>query len=251
MKQYKITPNTGGHIFANIEDNIENVEYSKYAIEFHATSIAPVLLEMIELKLGPCKFPSVLKNVKETAYSIAEEQLKSIRKEVVPEPIKEILGNDGLRKKEQISLLKGVHITAEQLGAIFLYAEDQGYLFSNIRYEGEPKAFDPKDVPSFIHLTDDGGVEHTGETILTDGQLKNIVEQSNFIVARFLTRGSVWHCLVQDKRGIMGRESGKMGSTPHLHYFSSAFGLTLEDAITSIKNGSYPHTPIHIPLLNY
>lgn len=252
MPHYKITPKSGGEIYANIWDNAEDVKYSDCAIDFHAKSIAPALLALIEAKLGPCRFPSVLQNINNTAYAIAKEQVvEEMRKVSIPEGIKTILDNDGLKKKEQISLLKGVSITAEQLGAIFLYGEEKGFLFSNFRVESEPKQINPKDVPSFIRLLDDGKVDYTGKTPLTEGQLRSIVNQSNFIVARFLVKDSVWHCFVQDRNGIMGNEKGKMGSIPHLHYFSSGFGLDLADVKTAILNGSYPHTSAHIPLVDY
>lgn len=251
MAQYIITPKTGERIFANIEDEVTDVGYRQYSIDFHAKSIAHVILEMIEMELGPCWYPSVLQNVVNTAYSIAEEQIESLRVLDIPGQIKTILTDDTLKKKDQISLLKGVEITAEQLGAIFLYAEEYGYLYTSIRKEIEPKQFDLKDVPSFIYLTEAGGVDYSGETMLSDGQLKSVIDQSNFIVARFLTRGSNWHCFVQDRRGITGMESGRVGSVPHLHYCSSAFGLALNDVKRAVRNGSYPHTPVHIPLKQY
>lgn len=251
MPHYKITPKTGGEIYANIWDNAESVKYSDCAIDFLAKSIAPALLALIEAKLGPCRFPSVLQNIDNTAYSIAKEQIERLRYTSIPVGVKSILDNDSLKKKEQISLLKGVAVTAEQLGAIFLYGEDKGFLFSNFRVDGEPKQFDPKDVPSFIRLLDDGTVDYTGNTSLSEGQLRSIVNQSNFIVARFLVKDSVWHCFVQDRHGVMGNEKGKMGAIPHLHYFSSAFGLDLADVKKAILNGSYPQTPVHIPLVDY
>lgn len=251
MPHYKITPKTGGEIYANIWDNAESVKYSDCAIDFHAKSIAPALLALIEAKLGPCRFPSVLQNIDNTAYSIAKEQIERLRDTSIPVGVKSILDNDSLKKKEQISLLKGVAVTAEQLGAIFLYGEDKGFLFSNFRVDGEPKQFDPKDVPSFIRLLDDGTVDYTGNTSLSEGQLRSIVNQSNFIVARFLVKDSVWHCFVQDRHGVMGNEKGKMGAIHHLHYFSSAFGLDLADVKKAILNGSYPQTPVHIPLVDY
>ena len=227
------------------------MKYSDCAIDFHAKSIAPALLALIEAKLGPCRFPSVLQNIDNTAYSIAKEQIERLRDTSIPVGVKSILDNDSLKKKEQISLLKGVAVTAEQLGAIFLYGEDKGFLFSNFRVDGEPKQFDPKDVPSFIRLLDDGTVDYTGNTSLSEGQLRSIVNQSNFIVARFLVKDSVWHCFVQDRHGVMGNEKGKMGAIHHLHYFSSAFGLDLADVKKAILNGSYPQTPVHIPLVDY
>lgn len=247
MPHYQVENYPQGTVFANIEDNVENVHYREYAIDFHAKSIAPAILCFIENQIGPCRFKSVIDNVNDTARAIAAQQIDGVKSAGVPEPIEELLTRPH-KKKEQVSLLKGVEISEEQLGAIFLFADEVGYLFSNMRFAGEPKKYSSLDVPSFIHLLDDGSVMHSGNTTLTDGQLKEIVEQSQYLVARVLSKGDNWHCFLQTRHGIMGQEPGQMGSVPHIHYISSSFGISLDDLKSAIQSGSYPKTPVHILL---
>ena len=149
---------------------------------------------------------------------------------------------------EKISLLKGVTISQEQLGTIFLYASDIGYKFSQYRFSDKPKKYIGADLPSFIHLKDDGTIEHYGETSLTDGQMKEIVIVSGFVLARILNNGTHWHCFYQNKNGVSGKESGQYGSKSHIHYISDSFGISLDEIIKGFKGGICPHSKVHIVL---
>lgn len=226
--------------------DVENVSFRDYSIAFHAKSIYPVICKFMDSILGFC-IPHI---AEEYAISMATDTVDSLKSERIPKPIMTILTDHALKKKQQISLLRGVEISPTQLGATFLFAESSGYSFSNLRFEGEPKQYSPEELPSFIYINGDG-IEHMGETELSDGQLKNIVENSNFIVARILDDGENWHCFFQTRRGVLGNEPGEYGGVPHLHYISNAFGCSLGDLKKAIKNGTYPSTKIHIPLVDY
>lgn len=91
-----------------------------------------------------------------------------------------------------------------QLGKILCVAEDNGYLFSNYRYEGKPANIKREDLPKFIHLSDDGKVEYYGTTTLTDGQMKTIVEQAGVIIVRIMKSSDHWFCLYQTFIGLKG-----------------------------------------------
>lgn len=103
-------------------------------------------------------------------------------------------------------------------------------------------------MPSFIHLCDENTIEHYGETSLTDGQMKEIITISQFVLARILNNGEHWHCFYQTRRGLLGNEPGKYGSKSHIHYISDSFGLSLEDVIKGFKAGICPHSKVHIIL---
>ena len=151
-------------------------------------------------------------------------------------------------KREQVKCLKGVELSPLHLGAIFIQAGIRGYKFSNYCYKGNPQDFSENELPSFIFLRDDGNVDIYGSTSLTDGQLKDYVKSSKFILARILDKGEHWHCFYQTKSGIQGKESGDLGSQPHIHYISDAFGISREDFIKALKGGKVPYSEVHIPL---
>jgi hypothetical protein len=98
-------------------------------------------------------------------------------------------------KKEQIKLLKNLSLTPDQLLAfIFTAYSEFGYLFSEYVGERNHKGFDPNAVPAVFGL-ENGSVHKIGPTSLTDGQLKQVIEQRKVIVSKFLDKGEQWHCL--------------------------------------------------------
>lgn len=241
----------GSSVQGNIMSNVENIHYRDYMIIFHANSIIPVMASLVENDLGPFPDGYVPKCVISSAFNQAMDAVDAYREITLPEGLKMVIDNPSLKKKQQVSLLKGVSLSVEQLCALFLYSDGQGYCFSNIRFEGKPKQFPASEVPSFIFINEYDDVEYSGNTTLSDAQLKSIVRESNFLLARILTKDNHWLCFLQDKRSILGKEPGEQGSRPHIHFISDAFGVNVEDFKIALKNGSYPHTKVHIPLINY
>lgn len=155
------------------------------------------------------------------------------------------------RKKDQIALLKGMTITTNQLlSLIFKSYKDYNYLYSRYTFETLPKDINDKKAPRFAAILNDGAVKTIGETELTDGQVKKMLTERKVVVAHFFDRGNDWHCLFTTYNSIGGKENHNNGQ-PHFHYFSSAFGITREDFIKSMKCGDYRSTSVHIDLLEY
>jgi hypothetical protein len=155
------------------------------------------------------------------------------------------------RKKEQVSLLKGLTLNPDQLmSLIFKSYEQFGYLYSKYRFENLPNGLEGKKLPKMFRLKQDGTVEKVGETDLTDGELKNVIEQRTVIVSHFFERDDVWHCFFLTYNSISGKENHKDGQ-PHFHYISSGFNISKDEFIDSMRTGKYKSTSIHIDLLDY
>lgn len=233
-------------LIGNQMDDVENADARTVLKTFHVRSITPVMVRFFEAKFGWLPF-ELFAGIHRKANEMTEALLMEIEKKPLPPQIIQLLEQD-LKKKEQVSLLKGVSLTKEQLGTMFLQAEKRGYKFSSYRFEGKPKQYDEKDLPSFIYLRENGNIEYGGDTTLTKGQMKDLVLSSDYLVTRILDNGNHWHCFFQNAKSLQGKEGGKYGSQPHLHYISDSFGIAKEDLVKSVKNGSYPHTPVHILL---
>jgi len=230
----------GELIIGNIMNEVENVDPKIFLTEFYAKSLYPAIKCMF-LKVGISNEEFCVSYAnKQSALEISKSESLEI-----PENIKKILQEEH-SKKEQVALLHGIEISDGQLEAAFLFAGKCGYSFSNYRYEKPENRYEY--VPPFIYLKDDNSVESVGPTQLSDGQLKDIVLSSNFIIARILDNGTHWHSFFQTRRGVMGKESGKYGTQSHLHYISDAFGISREDFVKEIKSGHYHNTPVHILL---
>lgn len=235
-------------IIANQMEDVENVSYRETMVKFHASSIAPAIKVMLE-KDKNFNLPCNDEIINQVALMFAKQSYNELSKESVDGKLKNIFQKE-LNKKEQIRLLKGVQLTKTQLSSLFNFAEECGYRFSHYKWQGDPKSVKEEKLPSFMHMKDDGSIEYIGETTLTEGQMRTIINQADVLIVRIFDNGSHWHCFLQTYKGLKGMESGVQGSRPHLHYLSDSFGISKADLVKMIKIGRYPNTPVHIPLLS-
>lgn len=234
-------------IIANQMEDVENVSYRETMVKFHASSIAPAIKVLLE-KDKNFNLPCNDEIINQVALIFAKKSYNDLSKESVDSKLKNIFQKE-LNKKEQIRLLKGVQLTEPQLSSLFNFAEECGYRFSHYKWQGDPKSVKEEKLPSFMHLKDDGSVEYIGDTTLTEGQMRTIINQADVLIVRIFDNGLHWHCFLQTYKGLKGMESGVQGSRPHLHYLSDSFGISKDDLVKMIKMGRYPQTPVHIPLL--
>ena len=233
-------------IVINEMGDVENVDARTFLKSYYVRAILPVYIRIIEHLRGFCPQtwydPIFVK-----ANAIAEERMSVLDSIEIPHQVKKLLESN-LFKKEQIKLLKGMSLSIDQLGGIFVQAGLLGYQFSNYCFNGIPKEYREKDLPSFIYLKDDGSIDTYGSTSLSEGQLKDLVIRSKFIVARILDDGKNWHCFYQTKSGVQAKEPGKLGAHPHIHYISDSFGVSRDDFIKALKGGRVPSSEVHIQL---
>ena len=229
-----------------MDKEIENVDPISYLKTYHLHSIMPTLIHLIENFLGFCP-QSWFTDIKSVAKEIAERQIMEAKDMILPPQLYDILEKN-LYKRDQVRCLKGIELSPLQLGALFIQAGVRGYKFSNYCYKGKPKNFLENELPSFIFIRDDGNLDKYGSTSLMDGQLKNYVTSSKFILARILDNGEQWHCFYQTKTGLQGKENGDLGSRPHIHYISDSFGISREDFVKALKGGKVPSSKVHILL---
>lgn len=247
MKTYKYKEENGNEIFGNRMDDVENVSFRNTMIKFHASSIVPIIKISLERDKN-CLLPYNDNIISLAALKIATQLYDEFAEEKVDKCFKSIFGKE-LNRKEQVQLLKGVQLKKTQLLSLFNYAEKKGYSFSYYRFQGESKSLKDEKLPSFMYLKKDGSIEYVGETTLTEGQMKMLIDQADVLIVRIFDNGVHWHCFLQTYKGLKGKESGVQGSRPHLHYISDAFGVSKDNLVSMIKMGRYPRTPVHIPLL--
>ena len=234
-------------IICNKMDEVENVDAKVFLSTFLMQSKLPLIIHLIERSVGFCPenlFPEICSEAKR----LAETDIERFESVTLPDELYHILDKN-LYKREQIILLKGLQMSSEQLGGLYIQACARGYKFSNYIFEGSPKSYLEKELPSFIYLRDDGIIESYGDTELTKGQLKDYVIQSHFIIARILDNDKHWHCFYQTSSGVQGKEPGKFGSKPHLHYISDSFGIEKGDFIKGLRGGNIHSSKDHILLI--
>ncbi len=155
------------------------------------------------------------------------------------------------RKKDQVKLLKGISINPDELMSLIFESYNKfGLVYSKYTFENLPNGLEGKKLPKLFHLKDDGTIDKVGETDLTDGELKNVIEHRKVIVSHFFEAEDSWHCFFLTYNSLGGKENWKNGQA-HFHYISSAFGISKEDFVESMRTGKYKSTSIHIDLIDY
>lgn len=187
-----------------------------------------------------------------TAEKCSEEYFyRVITPKSISDNWKILLANLNLKKKEQVKLLKEEMLSPKSLLSLYAEAEKEGYTLSQYTSELLPNGTDEYSLPIAIHKKDDGGIEIIGKSGLTDGQLKEIVENRKCLIAKFLDKGEKWHCLITTYDSLKGKEKWN-NNQPHFHYISSNFGISREEVVSQIKSGKYKLNNLpHIQLEGY
>jgi hypothetical protein len=150
------------------------------------------------------------------------------------------------KKKDQVKLLKGMCLNSMELIALIFKSYEYGYTYSKYLFEKLPASSTEKIKPIIARKDENNNILKIGNTNLSDGELKNLIEQRNAIVSHFFERDGLWHCFFVTYNSLSGKENWE-GGQPHFHYISSSFEIKKDDFITSMKKGNYLSTSIHIP----
>ena len=221
--------------------NCAPLDYFKYG---HVEIASNLFNDVLKVK-SPMPIPDnmVRDFVLQETDKMIEEQLKTSTAN--PE-IHELLKNDALSYKQQNKLLKGVELNATDILWLNKEAQDEGYLLDVYHEEKHPAKFDEKKRPHVYNQNADGTIETIGETDMTDGEMRALLQQRKVVQARIYHKGSTWHCFYFTHKGLAGEESGKMGAKPHYHYLSDKSGISWEDLMKSIKDCDMPSSKAHI-----
>lgn len=188
--------------------------------------------------------------MEEVLFKIAKKEwkneLEKYKSIILPQNLLSILESD--KKKEQISLLKGISLTSDELTAfIFKAYEDYGYTYSQYKASHNHEGLDENLLPELIYIDDNDNVKTIGETKLTDGQQRQVVEHRHVTVSKFLDNGNKWHCFFLTFKSMRGEEQYKQ---PHLHYISNAWNISRQDVKDQLTRKKYslpslPHVDFH------
>ena len=230
-------------------DNVEKVNpveyYKTYELEKRAIYIRDLLYAKDPFLASQLDDNYFIKKAEETLVGFFEkfEQTK------VHDNFLQLLNTT--RKKDQEKLLKGMSLNPNELTSlIFKSYNDYGFLYSKYRFENLHGGLDGRKLPKLLHIREDETINKIGETDLTDGELKNVIEHRKVITSHFFDKDDFWHCLFLTYSSIGGKESWKNGQA-HFHYISSSFGISKGDFIESMRTGKYRATSIHIDLLDF
>ena len=161
--------------------------------------------------------------------------------------LKQILEDVELTRSEQEKILRDIMINGADILWFNKKAQELGYKLDIYHIETIPSIYENKQKPMLFMEHKDGAVEKMGETNMSDGQLKAILDQRKVIQARIYHKDSIWHCFYYTFKSLNGQEPGDLGSKPHYHYLSNKFGMCIEYILERIKQNSAP-SGVHILL---
>ncbi|MDN5285697.1 MAG: hypothetical protein JWR38_1971 [Mucilaginibacter sp.] len=142
------------------------------------------------------------------------------------------------KKKKQQNLIKAIRYHSDLFMALPIYAyQNHKMLFSRFTVDHLPKELDNKISPEFLRVDNDN-MEYLGYTDMSKGEMKVAIEKRNYIISDFIGDETDWHCFFRTMASIKGTEKPHEGY-PHLHYISSAWGISRKDVINQLLSYRY------------
>lgn len=249
MALNKINDDKGGFVMTWPIGDIEYVNPVEHYKKRNIQISIDLERELLKTKKPPFPISDLNDFFRERAERKWEGYYEEIKNTEIPKNLISLLSSKS--KKEQVRLLKGASLTPFKLiGLIFHAFEKEGFLFSSYRAEHHHLGLDESQLPNFIHLKNDKVIK-AGETSLTDGELKQVVNHRTVIVSKFIEKGTEWHCFFATYRSLKGEENWNNGQ-PHFHYISNKFGLTREKVLEELRSRHYKLNNLpHISLTEY
>lgn len=145
------------------------------------------------------------------------------------------------KKKAQQKLLKGMTFTSEMFISIPIHAWISHKMrYSKVVVDYLPKEYKDRAFPQLLHLDYESDDDPTivGYTDMSNAELRAAMRNRNRVISEFIGDEQYWHCFFRTMSGIRGREQPHIGE-PHLHYISSAWGITRKDVIENLSSYRY------------
>jgi hypothetical protein len=211
----------------------------------NTVALKPELIEPYNKDIGVEK--AMARLAFKRGYKEFNSELAKLNTLRLPEGLMGILNLK--KKKAQEKVLSKISLSTSLL-TLFVYKafEDHGFTYSMYTASAFPNV-DIREMPPVAYVNEEGGLETTGNSNLTEGQIRGAIEQRQTTIAKFLDKGNQWHCFFYTYKSLGGKETRGVA---HIHYISHAWGLKREEVLQQIKNGKYnlPRTP-HIPYERY
>lgn len=246
LKNYRVEINDNLHYGISVVPDFDKKLPQDYIKAIYRTIKEPQNIDFLRIYFPWASLELIEEKALEQAEIQTRDYLDNFLKLQVNDTLIKLCECD--RKKDQISLLKGFSTTVFDLFRFFIEANNKyNYLFSFKKGSIIPKDLSNRKLPILIHYKDDNTIISKGETELTEGEEKRLIEQRKIIIAYILENENNWMSFFGTYNSIYGKETYQ-NNYPHIHFISNLWGITKEDFIQSIKSGNYRETSVHILL---
>lgn len=252
-------PNSNGNGFYSLV-TVEDFEFSNPILKMKENIIAASLnldksyLDLIkeEIDIAAKEIPTAAAIIERVLHINAikgwDQMYKEIMSSTLPDKLFDLLECNS--KKEQWKILHGLSLSTDSLYK-FIFQSYKNYGFTNSSYTivHNHTGFNSTNMPSFAYKEKDNSITKIGSTTLTDGEIKMSIEQRKVVIAKFLEKDDIWHCFFYTYNSMLGKETG---NKPHMHYVSSAWNFTREEALLKLRDKHYSFSSVpHIDFINH
>ncbi|MBX2925627.1 MAG: hypothetical protein KF746_25745 [Chitinophagaceae bacterium] len=207
----------------DVIDGYKALQLSTYQFAFENNKPSPIGLMSID---------EILRHLEWKGLKIWREYYDDIMNAELPDSIYSILNCTDKNAQEKIFKPPFQLSTLSLQKFIFKSWQLHGFTFSDYRFEHHPKGVNENDLPKGLLLNENDTVEIFGNTNLKDGVLKNVIKHRKVTIAKFLDKGSEWHCFYYNYNSINGKETVEI---PHIHYISNNWTLDRNVVLNELK----------------
>jgi len=240
FKVFQIDENKAYHTFASPDCNMINpiVHFGNtlQAINLHVDMVRAQSLPQYKELSEPAKreFASRLEQISKDRW---QKQYENIINMPLPDNIKQLLLEQ--KKKAQQKIIKSLVFTSSSFISIPIHAwESLGMPYSKFTVDYLPKELDKKIIPAMLHKKDNGEFDYLGQTNMSEGEMRVAIDKRHRVIMEFIGDEKYWHCFFRTMAGIKGIEARHVGQ-PHLHYISSAWGISRAEVIERLSSYRY------------
>jgi len=196
-------------------------------------------------KLSPQGQIELNGRINEIEIQQSKKQLEEIIKAPLPIEIDQLFSES--KKKKQQKTIKTLRYNSNMFMSVPIYAwQKYNMPYSKFTVDFLPKELDSKKFPEMLRKKDNGDFEYFGDTDMSKGEMKNAIEKRNRVITEFVGNRDNWHCFFRTLAGIKGLEHPHIGQ-PHLHYISSAWGISRDTVIENLSGYRYTLNAEQIP----
>jgi len=177
------------------------------------------------------------KRIKEIERQRWVKQYEQIIKVPLPIEIDQLFVE--VKKKAQQKLIKAVTFKSEMFMSVPIFAWVKYKMpYSKFTVDFLPKELNGKQFPAMLHKRNDGEFDYIGQTDMSKAEMHIAIEKRNRVISEFIGDEKHWYCFFRTLAGIKGLEQPHVGQ-PHLHYISSAWGISRDKVISNLSSYRY------------
>ena len=145
-------------------------------------------------------------------------------------------------KSEATRVCSEIEISHSDFSDFIVLSRAEKFKHSLRTFEIIPEDLKGKKLPKLVHLKKTGELHIEGDTELTEGQLKHLIQNRKNMHVHIFDLDKVWHCFYF----TFGDLKGNHWTSQHLHYFSHLWTYSREKIYENLSQKRHSQTGEHI-----